>query len=253
MKKILVALAAVVCALTLNAQENNQTKSCNNNEKSCCSETKSCCKKVSPHHFTMSLGYGFSLSEDHDALLLNYNSDSDHNSKMRHGIDYRFDYDYNFHKNFAAGAVFNMYNSFDSYYAGDKSLGSSSDDRWLFYVGPSFTAHTDLIKEHYTLFAKATAGYLNFRNAQRALVNTTDAYGNQTTTIASTTYKRATFGYGLSLGMSYLLSKYFSIDCSLGYLGGSVSKLKAADNTFDLDENENLSRINLNVGVKIKL
>ena len=253
MKKISVVLALISCVFTLNAQENNQTKSCNNESQSCCNNTASCCTKTSPHHFTMSLGYGFSLSEDHDAILLNYNSNDNHNSKMRHGIDYRFDYDYNFHKNFAAGAVFNMYNAFDSYYEGDKSFGTSSDDRWLFYVGPSFSAHTDLIKGHYTLSAKVTAGYLNFRNAQRALVNTVDAYGNLGYTIASTTYKRAPFGYGLNLGMSYLINKFFSLDCSLGYLGGSVSKLKTTDNTFDLDENENLSRININVGVKIKL
>ncbi|MBO6118401.1 MAG: hypothetical protein J6P44_07665 [Bacteroidales bacterium] len=253
MKKFIVALAVLVCALNVTAQQNNQTNQCNKEDKSCCNSEKQCCKNTSPHHFTMSLGYGLSLSGDHDALLQNYNSDDSHNSKMKHGIDYRFDYDFKFHKNFAAGLVFNMYNSFDSYYAGDKDLGTSSDDRWLFYVGPSFTAYTDMINQHWTLFAKATAGYLNFRNAERALVNAVTQSGTTALQIVSTTYKRATFGYGLSIGASYFINNYFSIDCSLGYLGGSVSKFKAADETFDLVDNENLSRININVGIKIKL
>ena len=36
-------------------------------------------------------------------------------------------------------------------------------------------------------------------------------------------------------------------------MGGNVSKVKANDKTFELEENEDLSRFNINVGVKIKL
>lgn len=246
MKKLLVALATVVCAFTINAQESNTMVSKTDTNTSCQNKTSNCCFKQSPHHFTMSLGYGFCLSDKHDVILANYNASETHRSSMRHGVDYRFDYDYNFHNNFAAGLVFNMYNSFDSYYAGDEEIGTNSDDRWLFYVGPSFTAHTNMVKDHYIFFAKATVGYLNFRNAQRSL----SADGSQ---ILSTTYSRGTFGYGLSAGVSYYINKYISLDCSLGYMGGEVSKLKTAQETFDLEENENLSRLNINVGVKIKL
>jgi len=246
MKKLLVALATVVCAFTINAQESNMMVSNGDTNTSCKNKTSNCCLKQSPHHFTMSLGYGFCLSDKHDVLLKNYNASNSHNSTMRHGVDYRFDYDYNFHNNFTVGFVLNMYNSFDSYYAGRKDLGTNSDDRWLFYIGPSFTARTNIIKEHYTLFAKATVGYMNFRNAQRSLAND----GSQ---INSTTYSRATVGYGLSAGVSYYINKYISLDCFAGYLGGEVSKLKTAQQTLDLNENENLSRLNINIGVKIKL
>ncbi|MBQ7984285.1 MAG: hypothetical protein IJ250_01455 [Bacteroidales bacterium] len=239
MKKILIALSVIVCAFSLNAQNTDSE-----NVKNHAACNKVCCGNV--HNFTMSLGYGFALSGDHDALLLNYNSDDSHNSKMRHGINYRFDYDYKFHRNFKAGAVFNMYNSFDSYYAADKSVGTSSDDRWLFYAGLSFSANTDVIKEHYTLFAKATMGYMNFRNAQRAYIETASQ-------VAGTTYKKAALGYGIAAGASYSFNQYFSLDCFLDYMGASVSKLKTNDATFDLDKNENLSRINLNVGVRLKL
>ncbi len=250
MKKILVAIAAVVCALNLNAQNQQGCK----NQQNCQNDsTKTNCCMTSSHHFTMSLGYGFSLSGDHDNLLQNYNTVENHNSKMRHGIDYRLDYEYNFHKNFAAGVVFNMYNAFDSYYEGDKMLGSSSDDRWIFFVGPSFMAHTNVISERYVFFAKATAGLMNFRNVQRCLVNSTDLLGNPSQSMVGTTYKRYTFGYGLSAGASYIFNKYLSLDCSIGYMGGSVSKVKANDKTFELDENEDLSRLNINVGIKIKL
>ena len=252
MKKFLVALATVVCAVTLNAQQDNQTQTCNKKDKTCFKEEELCCKDQTLHHFTMSLGYGFSLSNEHDATFVNYNASESHNSSMRHSIDYRFDYDFNFHKNMSFGAVFNMCNAFDSYYAGDKTVGSSSDDRWLFYVGPSFAAHTDLIKEHWTFFAKATAGFLNFRNAQRELISTMGPTG-ETEQIKSTTFKRYTLGYGINLGASYSLNRYLSVDGFIGYTGGNVSKLKTADATIDLDDNENLSRLSLNVGIKIKL
>ncbi len=253
MKKFLVAIASVVCVFSLNAQKDNQPKCDNDTKKTCCIKQKTCCQQKSYHHFTMSLGYGFSLSDKHDATFVNYNASTTHNSTMRHGVDLKLDYDYNFHKNMAWGVVFNMYNAFDSYYAGDKNIGTSSDDRWLFYVGPSYMAHTNMIKGHWSFFAKATLGFLNFRNAQRSLVSAPNQMGILTDQIISTTYKRFTLGYGISLGASYYLNKYFSIDGSIGYLGGSVSKVKSADNTIDLNDNENLSRLNLNVGVKIKL
>ena len=239
MKKILVALVALCFTFGVKAQDNNADT----------------LKQpiLSPHHFTMSLGYGFSLSDKHDALFLNYNSDDSHNSKMRHGINYRFDYDYNFDKNLAFGIIFNMYNSFDSYYVGGYEESSASDDRWLFYVGPSFIAHTNMLDEHWSLFAKATVGLMNFRNAQRTISEVTTGSGTTPFIEGSTTYKRYTFGYGLTAGADYYINQYFSIDASISYLGGSVSKVKDASQTYELDDNENLSRLNINVGVKIKL
>lgn len=253
MKKILVAVATIVCTFVLNAQENNRTNSCNDTIKIRCNTSNTCFEIRNLHHFTISLGYGFSLSNDHDATLINYKSNSNHNSSMRHGIDYRFDYDYDFQKNMMFGAIFNMYNSFDSYYINSKSVGSSSDDRWVFYVGPSFGIHTDVVKEHYTFFAKATAGFINFRNAQRTLVSSTGPTGVITDQIISTTYKKFTLGYGVFVGMSYYCNQYFSIDGMIGYLGGNINKLKTTDTSIDLNKSENLSRLNINVGIKVKL
>ncbi len=244
MKKILIAVATLVFFVNVNAQDNNQ-----------CAKDSNCCSKVdgiengwkqSPHHFTMSLGYGFSLSSKHDALFTNYNTNDSHKKKMRHGINYEFDYDYNFHHNMAIGAIFSMYNSYDSYYANSTIESSSSDDRWLFYVGPSFMAHTNMLDDHFSLFARATVGLMNFRNSQRAL-------NAAATSVNSTTYKRYTFGYGVMAGADYYINKYLSVEGSVGYLSGQISKVKDNDTSYELDEDEKLGRLNINIGIKVKL
>lgn len=244
MKKILIAMATLMLFANVYAQESSQCVKDSN----CCSRVGGIEKqwKVSPHHFTMSLGYGFSLSSEHDALFTNYNAEDSHNKKMRHGINYELDYDYNFHQNMAFGVFFSMYNSFDSYYANSTIESSCSDDRWLFYVGPSFMAHTDMLDNHWSLFARATVGLMNFRNSQRAL----NAAG---TDVSSTTYKRYTLGYGLMAGADYYINKYLSVEGSLGWLSGQISKMKDNDNTYELNDNEKLGRLNINIGIKVKL
>lgn len=245
MKNILIVTAALMIAFGANAQQGSFSEKDSN----CCSEQKNSLETErlsSPHHFTMNMGYGFSLSGNHDALFVNYNFDNSHKNKMRHGINFEFDYDYNFHSNMAFGGFFSMYNSYDSYYANNISTSSCSDNRWIFYVAPSFLVHTDRIAEHWNFFARATVGLMNFRNSQRALNSTL-------TDVNSNTFKRYTIGYSLQMGASYYINKYFSIDGSIGYLGGRVSKVKDNTQKYELSTNETLSRINVNVGVKIKL
>lgn len=243
MKKILLVLVAVVSSLSLSAQQDT-------NKTSTTIPNTNTQRLISPHHFTMSLGYGFMFKNDHDAILENYYSNSSHSSKMRHGINYEFAYDYNFHKNMACGLVFNMYNSFDSYYLDNNAMESSSDDKWIFFVGPSFMGHTNMLDSHWSLFAKATVGLMKFHNAQRVVsLNGQDNSYNS----SSATYKRYLLGYGLSVGANYYINEFFSLEGSIGYMGGTAGKLKEADQTHKLSEKENLSRLNVLIGLKVKL
>lgn len=243
MKKTCLLIALFLLGgLSLMAQQDNREKQhCDNK----CA--KSC--KTNPHDFTATIGYGFMFGDSHDKdVFVNYRRD-DHARHMRHGINYEFDYDYNFHKNFAFGAVFSMYNTFDSYYPTTTAVETASDDKYLFYVGPSFLAHLDQIADKWTFYARATVGLMNFRNAVRAPL-IVDADG---TTDPSGTFKRMAFGYGLELGADYSLGKYVSLIGQVTYKGASIEKVKNGDEKFELSDNENLSHLTVSVGAKIKL
>lgn len=235
MKKIFLIISLCLATTGLFAQNTEETHKCNHNNGTCCQAYK-----ASRHHFTMTLGYGYLFGDTENTdLFINYANES-HQRRMHNGINFELDYDYNFHKNFAAGVVFSMYNSFDSYYPSSTATETYSDDKYLFYVGPSFLAHTDLMKDKWTVYGRATVGFMNFRNAIR--------------NVGAITYKRGTFGYGIEAGCDYLVNKYFSVIGQVSYMGGSISKVKnGADQEFELNETEDLSRLNVSVGVKIKL
>ncbi|MDO5760907.1 MAG: outer membrane beta-barrel protein, partial [Bacteroidota bacterium] len=186
----------------------------------------------------------FTLSDKHDLETFSNYKRSDHTRHMRHGISYELDYDYNFHKNFAFGIVFSMYNAFDSYYKDATHEETLSDDKYIFYIGPSFLAHTNLIDHKWYLYGRATIGYMNFRNAVRTLKGSSSV---------SDTYKRGTFGYGLELGAEYVCNRYLSLNGQINFMGGSIDKVKGNETEIDLSETENLTRLGLALGVKIKL
>ncbi|MBR1768881.1 MAG: hypothetical protein IJ748_00290 [Bacteroidales bacterium] len=246
MKKIFFVLALISLCAGLQAQENQKE------EKKCVSD---CCTayKQSLHHFTLNIGYGFMLSDSHDTDVFEHYLRSDHARHMRHGINYEFDYDYNFHKNFSLGFVASMYNAFDSFYYEQDSEETFSDDRYVFYVGPSFLAHTNLVDNKWIFYGRATIGFANFRNATRTQVLAMNQLGVMAPTSTSFTYKRATLGYGLEIGSEYILSKYLSLNAQLSFMGGSISKVKEGDDKTELSENESLSRLGISAGVKIKL
>lgn len=237
MKRVFLAIAILFCCVYSYAQDTT------NSEKKCEKHCKNHYKQ-SPHHFTMTIGYGFMLSDKHDTEVFTNFKRSDHARHMRHGINYELDYDYNFHNNFAFGLVFSMYNAFDSYYKDKTHEETFSDDRYMFYVGPSFLAHTNLIDQKWYLYARATFGFMNFRNAVRTLEGT-----------ASTSYtlNKSTFGYGLDLGAEYVINRYLSLDGQLHFMGGNVSKVSENDTKIELSDSENLSRLGIALGMKIKL
>ncbi len=245
MKKTLLIIALFLASGLTYAQE-NQTS-----EKKC---EKHCGKmfKHNSHHFTMTIGYGYMLNDSDNKDVFSLYNRSDHARHMHHGINYEFDYDYNFHKNFTFGFVASMYNAFDSYYKDAAHTETFSDDRYIFYVGPSFLAHTDVIKDKWYFYARATVGFMNFRDAMRTEIPVTSTAGT-TMTSTSLTYKRATLGYGLEIGADYYLSKYVSLIGQIHFMGGSIDKVSEADSKIDLKESENLSRLGISAGVKIKL
>ncbi len=246
MKKILLIIALFLVNGLIYAQENKEA------EKKC---EKHCCQSFrhNPHHFTTTIGYGYMLSDSQNKDVFTLYKKEHHARHMHHGMNFELDYDYNFHSNLAFGFVASMYNAFDSFYKDANHDETFSDDRYLFYVGPSFLAHTNVIKDKWSLYARATVGFMNFRNAMRTEVPTTSATGATAMTSTSFTYKRATLGYGLELGAEYIINKYISLDGQIHFIGGSIKKVSDSENKTELNKREDLSRLGISAGVKIKL
>ncbi len=198
------------------------------------------------HNFSMNLGYSFKPGDDHPVQFFNMIDNSDHASAMKHGYELEFDYDYRFHKFFAFGFKASMFGSVHGFDVdaigtdGKPTTQYRTDDMNIFYVGPTFKAQLPTIAEHYDLWARATVGYLNMRNTDKA---------EQTNT-----YRGDSFGYGLGIGADYIVNKYISVGLAASFLSGSVSTLHLGEEKIDIsDYEESLFRFNINFGIRIKL
>lgn len=217
MKKVLFIAVAVFLGLNLTAQ---------NYEK---------------HNFSMKAGYAHSFSESHPTQLTNTIDNPDQVKRMKHDVHFEFDYDYRFSKYFSAGMKASMLVGFHSF---DKVVGSDtvlySDDKNVFYVGPSFKAQLPTIAEKFDIWAKASLGYMKTRLTDKAAM--------------SAIYSGDCLGYGFEAGVDYLFSDHIGIGFNVEYLAGKVKTFKTAEDEIDISQTpENLGRLNLSLGVVIKL
>lgn len=217
MKKFLFIALAVVATLNLTAQ---------NYEK---------------HNFSMKAGYGLSFSETHPTQLVNTVDNPEQVKRMKHDVHFGFDYDYRFSTLFSAGMKASMligFHSFEQEVNGSTKL--YSDDKNVFYVGPSFKAQLPTIAEKFDLWAKASLGYMKARITDK--------------TEASAIYSGDCLGYGIEAGVDYLFSKHIGIGFNLEYLAGKINTFTSGEDEIDISQTpENLGRLNISLGVVIKL
>lgn len=198
------------------------------------------------HNFSMNAGYAYKATDQHPMQFVNMFENEDHAKLMKHGYELEFDYDYRFHTLFSIGLKASMFGSVHGFdvttidYSGEEKVVYYSDDMNIFYVGPTFKFQLPTIANHWDIWARATAGYLNMRNTDKAAV--------------AATYSGDCFGWGLGLGVDYSISRYIGVGASFGLLGGTVSTLKMGEDEFDITgEEESLHRFNFNIGVRIRL
>ncbi len=193
------------------------------------------------HNFSMKAGYGLSFSETHPTQLTNTIDNPDQVKRMKHDVHFGFDYDYRFSKYFSAGMKASMligFHSFEQEVNGSTKL--YSDDKNVFYVGPSFKAQSPTIAEKFDLWAKASLGYMKARITDK--------------TEASAIYSGDCLGYGIEAGVDYLFSKHIGIGFNLEYLAGKINTFTSGEDEIDISQTpENLGRLNISLGVVIKL
>lgn len=217
MKKILFIAVAVLLSLNLSAQNYER------------------------HYFSMEAGYAHSFSESHPTQLTNTIDNPDQVKRMKHDVHFGFDYDYRFSKYFSAGMKASMLVGFHSF---EKEIDGKtilySDDKNVFYVGPSFKAQLPTIAEKFDIWAKASLGYMKTRITDKA----------ETPAI----YSGDCLGYGFEAGVDYLFSDHIGIGFNVEYLAGKVKTFKSGEDKIDISQTpENLGRLNISLGVVIKL
>jgi hypothetical protein len=193
------------------------------------------------HNFSMKAGYGLSFSESHPTQLTNTIDNPDQVKRMKHDVHFGFDYDYRFSTLFSAGMKASMligFHSFEQEVNGSTKL--YSDDKNVFYLGPSFKAQLPTIAEKFDLWAKASLGYMKARITDK--------------TEASAIYSGDCLGYGIEAGVDYLFSKHIGIGFNLEYLAGKINTFTSGEDEIDISQTpENLGRLNISLGVVIKL
>lgn len=222
MKKLILALAILFIGTNLSAQE-----------------------KYDKHIFSMNTGYAFKFTDSHPQQLANTVDNPEHVDRMRHCLHFGFNYDYKFTNYLAAGLKASMLMGFHSF---EKEITANnqtttklySDDINIFYVGPTFKAQLPTIAEKIDLWTRATLGYMNTRITDKTEV--------------PSIFSGNCLGYGLEIGADYFISDHIGINLGVEYLGGQVNTFKSGEDEIDISETpENLSRLNVKLGVVIKL
>ncbi len=234
--RIITLLALLFSTFIVNAQEQEKTN-----------------PLLNRHNFALDLGYAYRLSSEPNELFVNQTTNKDHYSSLRHGLQINFAYDYLYKPFLAFGfktSAFNYSNSFIS----EKRTSTNAeieckDDEYIFYIGPSIKYIFPTFNNKYSVYARGTIGYMSFRNSETKVVTDTMAISKA----LSSTYTGKTFGWGLDLGLDYTINDFLSAGCNLGLLGGSVGKLNVGEDSFKLNTNENLYRLDITVGLRIKL
>lgn len=234
--RIITLLALLFSTFIVNAQEQEKTS-----------------PLLNRHNFALDLGYAYRLSSESNELFVNQTTNKDHYSSLRHGVQLNFTYDYLYKPFLAFGFKSSAFNSSDSFISEKRTATKAEieckDDEYIFYVGPSVKYIFPTFNNKYSVYARGTIGYMSFRNSETKVVTDTAGISKN----LSSTYKGSTLGWGLDLGLDYTINDFISAGCNVGLLGGSVGKLYLGEDSFKLKNNENLYRLDITVGLRIKL
>ena len=169
---------------------------------------------------------------------------------LKSGVNLDLDVVYYFSETSGVGLKYNQFtssNSIDQVSAdldgdGITEFGKMSDDIKVYFIGPVFSTRLLRPNKKNGVYSNLGIGYLGYRN-------------NSEITGFNIDLKGATVGLYGEIGYQLGISKGLSLGTSFSYVLGSLSKIDVnhgdgyRTNDLDDDEVENLSRINLSVGL----
>jgi opacity protein-like surface antigen len=154
-----------------------------------------------------------------------------------------------FTENYGAGlkyAYFNAKNEINNVTvttpSGETKTGLMKDNVHIHYFAPEFYSRFPFLDNKLVLLAGASIGYLR--------------YVDNGVLVDPLTITGGTVGVGFDVGLDYMITPHFGVGANLGLIGGSLGTLKynygAGETEVELDDDqrENLTRLDLSVGVR---
>lgn len=172
----------------------------------------------------------------------------DYSRKVNSGWSYKIELNYFLkNKRIGVGGMFENFITeakiedvtFTNTQTGETRVGVLSDDVRIKYLGPLVTYHLDTKKENFTVYFGAGTGAVWYRNEFQR-VDTSFASGS-------------TVGFHLSASADLILMNNFMIGFELSATLASLSNVSIEDDngiTRNIDESNDITRINLSVGIR---
>ena len=115
--------------------------------------------------------------------------------------------------------------------------GDLSENIKLIYIGPSYFNRTISPNARTHLLVGTTVGYYAYKEKFSWIGEIVDITGG-------------TIGFGFSFGADFLTSDNFAIGLQASLLLGWLNNFKIDGDKFELDESENLSRLDITIGFR---
>lgn len=191
---------------------------------------------------TLQGGYTYRIAKLPDDINSEYES---HLNNLKSGFHLGSDINYFMNKNNAFGVSVSYSNAKSTLqdvsgvdeFGNIIATGDLTENIKLLYFGPSyFSRYINPNGKTHWLYSM-TAGYYTYDEDFEWLGETVDITGG-------------TVGFGFSLGVDFLSSENLALGLQVSALMGWLNKFNVDGDEVDLDESENLSRIDLTFGIR---
>ncbi|MCB2221130.1 MAG: autotransporter outer membrane beta-barrel domain-containing protein [Bacteroidetes bacterium] len=202
-------------------------------------------RKYEPHNTSLAFrgGYTYRFAEIPDDLTADY---EDHLKRLKNGYNLGADiHIFSSEKNgFGISGSMNRAKSTLPKVALTDDLGNIlaigdvEEDISMYYVGPSYMSRLVNSMGNVHFLYTLTAGYYAYQEEMSFLGESIDIKGGS-------------IGFGMSAGIDFLASENFALEAQVSVLMGWLNKFKIDGQSVDLEESENLSRIDLTLGIRL--
>ena len=188
-------------------------------------------------------GYSYRTAKVSDDIPSEFKS---YINKLKSGSNFNLDISYFISNMYGIGFKYSIFQSsnrmgdllmIDENTGNILAVGSMEDNISVSLIGPSFVERHFASKNKIIVIANVMLGLLSYKNDSELFDIPISIDGSS-------------IGFNGSLGIDYLFSSHWALGVSLSYTTGSLNKLTIDGYETELSEPENLSRIDINGGIK---
>jgi len=202
-------------------------------------------------HFRLALhgGYSYLVAKVGDNVPSDF---QDYIKELKSGYHFGGDISYYFTENLGFGIKYSQFKSSNSISVysegieGNVSYGEMSDNITTSFIGPMFSVRIQNKNKKNAFILNTGFGYMGYSNDSRVIL---DNY----------TITGSTIGMIIDIGYDIGLSEQLSLGGQISLVSATLTKYKLTYGntveTIDLneDQNESLSRIDLSIGIRLKI